>query len=118
MLVKHSYLSLHIRAKIILMVMTGSDEKSILNSIKWISDTEEMWHVEGDLYITDGEELYCKYISKPEEETISPTVVKERKQATKTFVVIVITVATLVLLATIMLVLKYRRVEEDEKEEK
>lgn len=112
------FISPYSEAKYALMVMTGSDEKSILNSIKWISDTEEMWHVEGDLYITDGEELYCKYISKPEEETISPAVVKERKQATKTFVVIVVTVATLVLLATIMLVLKYRRVEEDEKEEK
>lgn len=90
------------------LTVTGKNGGDLPKVLSFLGDSSKLWRVKGDLFYTDGEEIECRYLRKPEL-TAKPPATTEAEEEYREGVPAVIfgSLFVLLLLSAGMLLLKY-----------
>ena len=97
------------------LTITGEEGTGMLHTLNYFGNTERLWEIKGDTLLTDGESLYCYRIAPETDEPAAPEAASESVSQKGPMLLIAISISCLVLLASVMLLIKYGRRESDEK---
>lgn len=101
-----------------ILFVSGSGKEEMAQTLAYLGDTQELKQLEGDVFLTDGEQLLCyrEGAAEPEQETAKPAGEGIRPgESTESAYLILGAVTLLICLAAAMLAVKYRRKDRDEK---
>ncbi|WP_321018644.1 cellulose biosynthesis cyclic di-GMP-binding regulatory protein BcsB, partial [Eisenbergiella porci] len=96
------------------LTITG-EGAGMLHTLNYFGNTERLWEIKGDTFLTDGESLYCYRMTPETDEPAAPEAASESVSQKGPMLLIAISISCLVLLASVMLLIKYGRRESDEK---
>lgn len=97
------------------LTITGGEGAGMLHTLNYFGNTERLWEIKGDSFLTDGESLYCYRMTPEAAEPAAPEAESESVSQKGPLLLIAISISCLVLLASVMLLIKYGRRESDEK---
>lgn len=95
------------------LTITG-EGAGMLHTLNYFGNTERLWEIKGDTFLTDGESLYCYRMTPETDEPAAPEAASESVSQKGPMLLIAISISCLVLLASVMLLIKYGRRESDE----
>lgn len=97
------------------LTITGTEGTGMLRTMKYLGNTERLWEIKGDTFLTDGDSLYCYRIYPETDETDKPMKEPESVPQKGPVLLLAVTVFCLAALAAVMLLIKYGRKDSDEK---